>query len=78
MKRRERKALGVLAREERGSNITTLYHPPPKQTNTKKPQLFSLSVSACAVGRHRPQIFKEQLIPQLFLEIFFYRKAVVW
>lgn len=69
MKQRERKALGVLAHEECGLNITTLYSL-PQNKQTKSPQLFTLSVSACAAGRHRLQIFKEQLIPELFQENF--------
>lgn len=56
------------------------YHPLPalrQNKQTKTPQLFSPGVSACAVGWLRLQIFKEQLIPELFQEFFFYRKAVV-
>lgn len=71
MKPRERQALGVWAHEEHGLNITTLYSPTPKTNKqTKIAHLFTLSVSAYAVFRHRLQIFKEQLIPELFLEIF--------
>lgn len=77
MKQRERKALGALAHEERGSNITTPLLPHPQNKQTKTPHPFTLSVSACAAGRHRLQIFNEQLIPELFLEIFTESGSVV-